>query len=298
VTEFFQLMFSGIALGCTYALVALGFVIIIRATDVINFAHGALVMLGAYITYQFANLWSIPFIVAVGLAMVCTVLVAVTAERLLLRRMVGQPVFTLVILTLGLFYVIEAVIPTIWGPEVQNLGDPWGVDSVDVGGVALAVNDLWALGITAATLVACYVFFRYSRYGLGMRATALDQEAALAQGVSVRRVSAMAWGISGVLAVVAGITLASGASGLSPGLSNIALLAFPAIILGGLDSPLGAVVGGVVMGIVQVLTDGYQKDVLPDLPIGLGLIAPYVVMIVVLMVRPYGLFGTRQVDRV
>jgi branched-chain amino acid transport system permease protein len=296
--EFVQLCFNGLALGARYALVALGFVIIYRATGVINFAQGALVALGAYLTYAFANGAELPFALAVLLAVVCASLFGAGLERVVLRRMVGEPVFAVIMITIGLLFIIDQAITAIWGFDALNLADPWGVETVAAGGVVMAVRDLWTLAIAAAVLGGFFLFFRLSTLGVAMRATAIDAEAALAQGISVRRVFGVSWAISAGLAALAGVTLASGPAALSPTIGAIALVAFPAMIVGGMDSPAGAVAGGLIIGLTQALTAGYQQDVAPWLGQNFAVVMPYVVMIVILLVRPYGLFGTPEVRRV
>jgi branched-chain amino acid transport system permease protein len=297
VTEFLQLCFAGLALGARYALVALGFVITYRATGALNLALVALLALGGYLAYAFIGLGVLPFAVAVALAIACTSGVGVAAERVVLRRMVGRPVFAVIMITVGLLYVLEQAITVIWGFDTLELGDPWGVDTVRAGGVVLAVRDLWTLALVALALVAFFAFQRFSRMGVAMRAAASDQEAALANGISVRRVFAVSWGISAALAGLAGITLAAGPASLSPGIGYIALAAFPAMIVGGLDSPGGAVAGGLLVGLVQALTAGYQDELFSWAGQNVSAIMPYVVMIAILLVRPYGLFGTREVRR-
>ncbi len=298
MNEFLQIAFGGLALGARYALVALGFVIIYKATGVINFAQGALLALGAYLTYALINDASLPFALAVLIGCVATALIGASTERLVLRRMVGQPVFAVIMITIGLLFIVDQVITAIWGFDALNLNDPWGVETVRVGEVALAVRDLWTLAIAAAVLLAFFAFFRLTDWGVAMRATAADQEAALAQGISARTVFALSWAISGALAALAGVTLAAGAAALTPGIGTIALLAFPAMIVGGLDSPLGAVLGGLIIGLTQALVAGYQDDVAPWLGDGFSAVAPFVVMVLILLVRPYGLLGTREVRRV
>ncbi|WP_205696977.1 branched-chain amino acid ABC transporter permease [Conexibacter sp. SYSU D00693] len=296
MSEFLQLVFAGLALGARYALVALGFVIIYKATGVINFAQGGLVALGAYLAYAYNSVTL--FALAVVLAALTAGLVGAAVERVVLRRMVGQPVFAVLMVTIGLLFVLEQVITAVWGYDALNLADPWGVDTVKAGEVVLAERDLWTLGIAGAVLAAFFVFFRFSTLGVAMRATAFDQEAALAQGISARRVFAASWAISAGLAALAGVTLAAGPAALTPSISAIALVAFPAMIVGGLDSPGGAVVGGLLIGVTQSLTSGYQEDVLPWAGQNLAAVMPYVVMVLILLVRPYGLFGTREVRRV
>jgi branched-chain amino acid transport system permease protein len=298
MSEFLQLCFNGLALGARYALVALGFVIIYRATGVINFAQGALVALGAYLTYAFANGAELPFALAILLAVLCASAFGAGLERVVLRRMVGQPVFAVIMITIGLLFIVEQAITAIWGFDNLNLADPWGVRTVAAGDIVMAVRDLWTLGLAAAVLAGFFIFFRLSKLGVAMRATAFDAEAALAQGISVRRVFAVSWAISAGLAALAGVTLASGPAALSPTIGAIALVAFPAMIVGGMDSPAGAVAGGLIIGLTQALTAGYQEDVAPWLGDNFAVVMPYVVMIVILLVRPYGLFGTREVRRV
>jgi branched-chain amino acid transport system permease protein len=298
MTEFLQLTFQGVALGSQYALIALGFVIVYKATEVINFAQGGFVLLGAYLTYNFHRTWELPFYLSVLLAMVAGALIGALVERILLRRMVAQPVFAVIMITIGLLFVLDQVVTSVWGFENLNIGDPWGTRTVVVGDVVLAVADLWTIGLTAAAVFAFFLFFRYSATGLAMRAAALDQEAALAQGVRPGKVFALAWAISGAVAALGGVTLAAGPAQLSPGIGFVALAAFPAMILGGLDSPLGAVVGGIIIGVTQALTAGYQPVHAEWLGNNFHVVMPYVVMVLILLVRPYGLFGTPEVRRV
>lgn len=298
MTDFLQLCFAGVALGAIYALVALGFVIIYKATGVINFAQGGMVALGAYMAYNFHNTWNVPFALAVVVAMLFVATVGAGVERLILRRMVGQPVFAVIMITIGLLFIADQVVTGIWGFDPIPLGDPWGLDSATVGDVVLLHKDIWTIVIAAVVLAAFFAFFRYSILGVAMRATAFDQEAAIAQGISARRVFALAWAIAGAVATLAGVMLSTGSAGVRPTVGFIALAAFPAIILGGLDSPGGAVLGGVILGLTQTLTAGYQPQWAPWLGAGFDQVMPYVVMVLILLVRPYGLFGTKEVRRV
>lgn len=298
MTNFLQLLFAGVALGSLYALIALGFVIIYAATGVINFAQGGLVVLGAYLVYNAHNTWSFPFWLAFAFGILACGLAGALVERLVLRRMVGQPVFAVIMVTIGLLYVIRVFVSSVWGFNLLNTHDPWGIRALKIGSVKLAVSDAWTVGLTAAVLAAFFAFFRYSRLGVGMRATALDQEAAIAQGISARVVFGLAWAIAGATATLAGVMLSAGGAGVKPDIEFVALLAFPAIILGGLDSPLGAVVGGLIIGITQELTLGYQPTHATWLGSGFGSVMPYVVMVLILLVRPFGLFGTKAVRRI
>lgn len=297
-TDFFQLLFKGISLGAIYALVALGFVIIFKATGVINFAQGSLMLLGAYFAFNVAVTWGWDFYLAVLLAAVACAVIGFLVERLLLRRMVGQPLYAVLMITIGLVIVTDQIVTAIWGFDQHAIGDPWGNDTFHVGKVVLSVVDGITLVVAGALVVVFFAFFNYTKWGLAMRASAFDQEAAMAQGISPRLVHGMAWAIAAAVATFAGVLLSSGTASLGPSVEFVALAAFPAIILGGLDSTTGAVVGGVIIGVVQVLTAGYQPAHASWLGEGFSSVAPYVVMILILLVRPYGLFGTPEVRRV
>lgn len=296
--QVWQALFSGVALGVKYALVALGFVVIFKATGVINFAQASFVLLGGYLTFNAVNTWDLNFYLSVLIAMVGGAIVGIVLESLVLRRMVGAAPFTLIMVTIGVLYVLDNLVTAIWGPDIKNLGDPWSANSERIGEVVLPHRELWSIAITAVVLLAFFVFFRYSPLGLAMRATALDQEAALAQGISARTVYRASWAIAGVVAALAGVMLASGSSALNPTVGLVALAAFPAMILGGLESPLGAVVGGLIIGLVQQLTSLFQPEYAEWLGASFERVSPYLVMILILLVRPYGLFGTKEVRRV
>lgn len=237
MVKFSQLLVSGISLGAIYALIALGFVVIYKATSVFNFAQG-FVLLGTYLTYQYAVDWDLPFYVGMLLAIVTMALIAAALERLIMRHMIGKPPFTIILVTLGLLLIIEQLVRTIWSQPSYVLTNPWGNDTFKVGDIIITHVDIWTVVFAVVLLAAFFVFFTYSRTGLGMRASAFDQEAAAAQGISVARSFQLSWAIAGAVAVVAGVMLtARSGAGLNPGLGFIALRAFPAMILGGLDSP-------------------------------------------------------------
>ena len=297
MSDFLQFALAGLSLGSIYALICLGFVVVYRATGVVNFAQGGLVVLGAYLTYQLAAAWHVPFVLAMLLAAAGMAGVGLLIERLVLRRMVGQPVFASILITLGLLFVLEQVCTTLWGYDLLVLGDPWGVRTVNAGGVIAKVSDLWTLGASAIALVGFFAMFRYSTIGVAMRAAASDPEAALASGVSPQMVQGMAWAIAGVLAVLAGVFIASGSRGVDLTVSLVALRAFPAAILGGLDSPEGAVVGGLTVGLAEVMSAAYITPNAPWLGGNVHAVIPYLLMIIVLLVKPYGLFGTAEVRR-
>ena len=285
----------GIGTGSVYALLALGFVIIYKATRVISFAQPAFMLAGAVlVTYLVGPLGFFP---ALAGAAVLTGGLALGVERLAVRPMIGRPVFTVAIITLGIDTAVRVVDNAFIGVDVRHVGDPWGLKVLRLPGGIVVEQRHVAMAVTTGLLIAAlFAFFRYTRTGLAMRAASYDQEAALAQGVSVGSVFALSWALAGALAAVAGTFAAVGGS-VSDSLWLVALTALPVIILGGLDSLPGAVIGGLVVGVVQEVTATYQGH-LSWLGGNISVVTPYVVMLLVLLVRPYGLFGTREVTRV
>ena len=296
---FIQLIFAGIAQGCIYALIGLGFSIIFKASEVINFAQGELLLVGAYIVSSGVFEWHLPFLVALVLGIVVTVLIGLLFERFVLGRMIGRPVFSILMITIGLDIILRTAVIVGWGSKPIPAASPFDITSgFNLGGVHFGANDLWTIAVTIVLCAALFYFFRYTRYGLAMRATALDQEAALAVGINIRTVYVLAWGIAAAIATLGGVFLAIDSFAIDPTFGGAALVAFPAIILGGIDSVSGAVVGGIVIGVIQVLTAGYESHVANILGAGIHEITPYLIMILVLLIRPYGLFGTRKVERI
>lgn len=292
--EFLQSLVRGLGAGSVYSMLALGFVIIYKSTRVISFAQPAFMLAGALLVSHLAT--GLPFFVAVGIGTVLIALLGLGVERTVLRPMVGKPVFAISVITIGVDVVIRVVANGFIGLDVRQVGDPWGLKTVSVLGVDVQERYLAMFATTLVLVAVLFAFFRHSRVGLAMRAVAHDQEVALAQGISVGSVFALSWAIAGGLAAIAGVFVATGA-GVDQQIWVIALKAFPAIILGGLDSLGGAVVGGLAVGVVESLVGTYQGDVAPWLGPNFALVAPYVLMLVVLLVRPYGLFGSREVER-
>jgi branched-chain amino acid transport system permease protein len=295
VIELLQSLTRGLGNGAAYALLAMGFVIIYKSTRVISFAQPALMVVGAVVVSYLVS--RVGFPLAVLLAALGVALLGLAIERVALRPMVGKPVFIIAIITLGIDIVIRVVVNGFIGVDVRQVGDPWGLRTVDVGGVLLQQRHLAMFATATVIVLVLFGFFKYSRLGLAMRATSMDQETAMAQGISVGTVFAASWAIAGGLAAVAGTFVATG-GGVDQSTWIIALKALPAIILGGLDSVGGAVVGGLVIGVTESLVSTYQPDFAPWLGANFALVSAYVVMFLVLLVKPYGLFGTREVERV
>lgn len=303
MSELLESLFRGLGIGSAYALLALGFVIIYKSTGVVSFAQPSLMIAGAvvvsYLSPAFGFVWftGFAFFLALVVGAAATAALGLTVERTAIRPMVGRPVFVVAIITIGVDIAIRVIANGFIGLGARQVGDPWGLRRLQVGPLAVQQRHV-AMLATMLVIVACLLwFFRYTRHGLAMRAAAFDQEAALTQGVSVGAVFAMSWAIAGALAAVAGAFLGTGA-GVDQQMWLVALIALPAIILGGLDSLPGAVVGGLAVGVVESLVGTYQRDIAPWLGDNFAVVSPYVLMLLVLLVRPYGLFGTPEVRRV
>ena len=288
----------GLGIGSTYALLAVGFVVIYRATEVVNFAQPALMILGAYFTSWFVIGIGLPFPVGVIAAMIVMAGIGALTERVAMRPLVGQPVFSAAMVTVGVFIVLTMVANRLIGPDILTVGDPWGLERVDVGGFRFFRIDLAKIVISLGAISIVGIVLKRSRIGLAMRATSLDQETALAQGVDVGRMFSLAWAISAALAALAGMLIGTGAGGIEATTALVALKALPVIILGGIDSIQGAVIAGLFIGIAESLTRSYQPEYAPWLGANFDVVVPYLILIVSLMVRPYGLYGTPEVQRV
>ncbi len=297
MTRLLEAVLEGLGTGSYFALLAVGFVIIYKATRVVSFAQPALMVTGASFVVYFATERHWNFFVSVGLAVGCTAAVALVVERLALRPMVGKPVFVVAIITIGIDVVLRIFVNHYIGSEVRPVGDPWGLDRLQIGTFDVQQRHVAMMVATALVVAGLFAFLKYSRAGLAMRATAADQETALAHGVSVGRVFALSWAIAGGLAALAGM-FAGTQAGVDQATWVIALKALPAIILGGLDSVGGAVVGGLAVGVVESVVGEYQSQYLPWLGNNFSVVSPYVLMLGVLLVRPYGLFGTPEIERV
>ena len=297
MTEFLQATVNGVAIGAIYALLALGFVIIYKSTQVLSFAQQGLTVLGAFWVVYFSSVLGLNFWIAALLGLLLAAAVGLVVERVMLRPMVGKPVFSVAILTIGLNIVIIVIALDLIGVEIRSLGDPWGLKNVTIGDLTISHKNAATIVAAAGVVAALLIFFRYSRFGLAMRAAASDQEVALAQGVRVTRVFAASWALAAVLAAIAGIFLGAG-TGVTRTLGARAIRALPAAVVGGLDSIAGAIVGGLLIGLTEGYMAAYQAQHLPFLGANFANVVAWVVMFVVLLVRPSGLFGTVGVERV
>jgi branched-chain amino acid transport system permease protein len=325
-SEFGRMVVNGLSLGAIYAVLALGFVIIFKATQVLNFAHGALAALGAFLIAYFATIINVPgrwmegspvwlqWMLSVIFALILAAGIGMLLERLFLRPMVGEALFAVAIVTLGIDIVVRTITNDFIGLNTRPMGDPFGLKTVGIGcenGSFVGNADLVELCsirvpwttvfqlILTVVLVAAVAFFFRSRTGVAMRATAWDQEVARAQGINVGRIFALAWAIGAVMAAIGGLFISMfprRPGGVDQFTAFFAFRAFPAIILGGLDSIPGAIVGGFAIGFAESAASTYLT--FEWLGTGFGGVVPYVVMLLVLLIRPYGLFGTEEIRRV
>lgn len=290
---FLNLTVNGIVVGALYSLVALGFVLIYKASGVINLAQGEMVLLGAYIGLMFTTSLKVPFVLALLLSIGVSALVGITIERVVLRPFIGEPPISIIMVTLGLSFLIKSVIHLIWGTDLRSFQGLFNSQPVTFGPIAISEVFLYSLVAAMILLALLTAFFKYSLLGIAMRATADDEQAALSMGISVKRVLAATWAVAAMVAAVGGIFLGN-IAGVNPLLTSYGLKVLPVAILGGLDSIPGAIVGGFIIGILESLTGGYLDQYMT----GIKEVVPFVVMILILLVKPYGLFGKEIIERV
>jgi branched-chain amino acid transport system permease protein len=285
LSQVLQLFLAGVAQGCVYALVALGFVLIYKATETVNFAQGDLMMLGAFFGLTASTLLGWPYWATIMFAISVMAIVGMLIERIVIRPVLGYPTFTVVMITIGVGYVIRGIVTMVpgWGTETHALPTPFGNSVIRIGGAVLAVEQLAVIAMSAALCASLFVFFRFAKLGVAMQATSQNQLAAYYMGIPVRRVNMLIWGLSAAVAAFGGILLAPVAF-VHSNMGFIGLKAFPAAVLGGFGSVPGAIVGGLIIGVVEALAGFY-------LPEGFKDTAAYVVVLVVLLFMPSGIFG-------
>ncbi|MFD6892005.1 branched-chain amino acid ABC transporter permease [Streptomyces sp. NPDC059957] len=296
MTTFLELLIGGLSMGSVYALIALGFVVIFKATEVVNFAHASLLLAGGYVTailHEELGFWG-----ALLAGTLAAASVGAAIEFLVMRRYRGQDQSVLAIVTIGVDILLITDLTRRIGTDVLSLGDPWGDRVVHLGPVVVPQTRIAAILAAGLLITVFLLVFRHTSWGVAMRAAAEQPETAALMGVRLGRVSLAAWAVAGALAAVAALFLTVFPTpGLERATSLAALKAFPAAILGGLDSTSGALAGGLIVGVTEALATGYQGQ-LAFLGRGIGDLAPYLVMVAVLLIRPAGLFGTKELARV
>lgn len=285
--QFLQLVIGGISQGCIYGLIALGFVLIYKATETVSFAQGELMMLGAFGGLAVMTFLNFPFWLAVLCAIAAMALFGVLLERVVIRPILGQPAFSIVMLTIGIGYVARGLITMIpgIGTETHTLPVPYKDAIWNVGALVLNVEQMVVIGATAVLCVLLFALFRYSKLGIAMQASSQNQLAAYYMGIPVKRLNGLVWGLAAAVAAVAGLLLAP-ITFVHANMGFIGLKAFPAAVVGGFGSLPGAIVGGLTIGIVESLAGFYLPDGFKDT-------APYIVVLIMLMVKPNGLFGEK-----
>ncbi|NPC54972.1 branched-chain amino acid ABC transporter permease [Caenimonas soli] len=287
---FIELVVSGLAVGAIYGLVAMGFAVIYKATGIVNFAQGEMGMLTAYATWSLATTMGTGGLLTVILAIALGAALGLVCERLIMRPMLGEPVLSVVLVTVGLAVVLRSIVTIVWGASPHKFEVTDADNIVAVGGIGMRVSQLGVLAALLLAVAGFWFFLRHSRFGVAMRAVASDEKTARLMGVSTARVQAVAWAAASGLAGLAGALFAV-IYGLTPTVYELGLKAFPATVLGGFDAVLGSGVSGLIIGVLENLVGGYLPSTLKE-------IAGFVLILVVLMVRPFGLFGEKRIERV
>jgi branched-chain amino acid transport system permease protein len=291
---FLQALITGIMMGGIYALVALGWTLIYKCSGVLNLAMGELTLIGAYVSLTL-YLWGVPFLLALLLTIIIGFVLGLITERLFLDKLIGEPVLTVIMVTVGLSFFFRGIIAFIFGTDTVIFDPPvFPMKPIEIGGIIVGQVYIWSFIAAIVLLLVFVAFFQYTRWGLSMQATADDEMAALSLGVSARFVYAIAWGIAFVAAGVGG-TLLSNINGLNISVGYLGLLVLPAVVLGGLNSVPGAIVGGIIIGVLQNLSGTYLDRFFPG---GVKEIAPFIFMVVILFYKPFGLWGWERIERV
>ncbi len=290
-----QLLVNGFIVGVMYGVVAMCFVLIYKASQVVNFAQGEFLVIGAYVCFWLVTKFELPFAAGFLLTLAFMVAFGVLLQYVVLRPMIGEPVISVIMLTIGLSIFFQALIKWLFGLHTASYPDVFPVETIAVLGLSVQPAYLAMLVTSALSIALFYFFFTKSPVGLAMRATAYDQQAAQSLGISIQQMFAIAWAISAVVSALAGITLGL-VNKISYALSAVGLKVFPAVILGGLDSIVGAVVGGIIVGLLENASEFVDGQYLHWG--NMYAIAPFYVLIAILMVKPYGLFGTKEIERV
>ncbi len=294
-----EVVFNGLATGAIYALLALGFVLIFKSTGILNFAQGELAMVGAFVGYSVATLGGLPYGAAFLAAIVCGALLGVVVDLFFFRRMVGEPIFATIMVTVGLASILTSTAGLIWGHDVYTIASPFTNKTVGVGGLVFSQGAISTIVVSLVLFFLIMRFFKRSLLGISMKGAADDPETAGLMGINVKKIHMIAWALGTIVAAVAGMFLAE-QSFVRLSMSHTGIKAMAAAILGGMDSVGGAIIGGAVIGLVEGLAANYLSGMdLGNFHFGdVKDVAAFVIMILVLMLRPHGIFGREKVERV
>lgn len=290
-----QLLVNGLVVGTLYGVVAMSFVLIYKATQVVNFAQGELLLIGAWVCWTLLTKYQVPFWMGMPMTLVFMFAFGIMIQIVILRPMIGEPIISVIMVTIALSTVFQASLKWIYGVSPQPFPRVFTSQSVSFAGVQIQTVYVMSLVVSVLMMIGMAWFFKVSKWGLAMRATAFNQQVAQSLGISVKTVFAMAWAISAMVSAVAGVVVAV-VNGVSSGLSIYGIKVFPAAILGGLDSVGGAVIGGIIIGVLENVAQFVDSEYLHWG--NLYEIAPFYVLIIILMIKPYGLFGTKDIERV
>ncbi len=295
MTLLFQLLVNGLIVGALYGVVAMSFVLIYKASRIVNFAQGEFLLIGAWTCWWLLTHWQLPFWIGFPITLAFMLIFGVVLQVVVLRPMIGEPIISVIMVTIGLSIFFQAMMKWMFGVFAKPFPPIFGSPTMNVFGLEVQTVYVVSLVISLLIMAGFGWFFKYSRMGLAMRATAFDQQVAQSLGISVRQMFAMSWAISAMVSAVAGVTVGV-VNGVSSALSFFGIKVFPAVILGGLDSVAGAVLGGLIGGVLETLAHYLDSQWLNWG--NMYEIAPFYVLIVILMIKPYGLFGTKDIERV
>ncbi|MBI4786561.1 MAG: branched-chain amino acid ABC transporter permease [Chloroflexi bacterium] len=295
MTFVLQLVVTGAALGMVYALIAIGFVIILKCSQAFNIAQGHFVMIGGYLGYTFLVMFNLPIWASLVLSILVAMLLGLVIERLTLRPLVGQPELAVIMMTIALASMLEGAATLIWGGQYKTYHGVLPSFTLKVGEISVPPESLIGLSVSLITVAILLLFFRYTKFGLAMRATAEDLKVVQSLGIKATSVHTVSWMIACVVGVIGGILLGA-VSGAMVGLSQVGLKAFAVVLLGGANSIGGAIVAGIILGVLENVAAGYLDPLLPGG--GLANVFPFIVIIIVLVFRPYGLFGLPRIERI
>jgi len=290
-----QLIVNGLIVGLLYGVIGMCFVLVYKSTKIVNFAQGEFLLIGAWVCWAALVYLQLPFLVGFILSLCFMAAFGILLQMVVLRPMIGEPIISVIMITIGLSIFFQALVKWIFGVSPQSYPQVFDTQSINILGLNIEMAYLMSTVIALVIMSAFYFFFKYSKHGLAMRATAFDQQVAQSLGISVKNVFAMSWGIAATVSATAGVVLGM-VNGVSDSLSIMGIKVFPAVILGGLDSIIGAIAGGVIIGVLENVAEFVDSQYLQ---IGnMYDIAPFYVLLIILWFKPYGLFGTKDIERI
>lgn len=290
-----QLLVNGVIIGTLYGVVAMCFVLIYKSTQIVNFAQGEFLLIGAWVCWWLLTSMQVPFWIGFPITLAFMAVFGVLLQVIVLRPLIGEPIISVIMVTVGLSIFFQAMMKWMFGVWAKPFPEVFGTKAINVLGLNVQTPYILSMAVSLVIMAGFAWFFKFSRFGLAMRATAFNQQVAQSLGISVKSVFAMAWAISAVVSALAGVVVGM-VNGVSSALSFFGIKVFPAVILGGLDSIIGAIVGGLIIGVLENLAEFVDSQYLNWG--NLYTVVPFYALIIILMIKPYGLFGTKQIERI